>query len=209
MAIAKLPRQIAPNLYRFAPNRETLGGTAYLLVEPAGNILIDCPTWDDTIQQWLADFSPVRWLCLTQRDAHSPKLSALQQALNCQVIVQEQEAYLLPHLKVCQFKNQLPLSETLTALWTPGYSPGAACYYWSDNGGILFTGRHLLPDVDGGLTPLRHPKTFHWPRQEASVKKIWNYVADKPLHAVCPGGNVGYLRGKDWFELPQSTLTQS
>jgi len=202
MAIAKLPRQICPNLYRFAPNRDTLGGTAYLIIEEGGNILIDCPAWDDTIHQWLTSLGPVRWLCLTHRDGHSPKLSALQQALHCQVIVQEQEAYLLPQVAVCQFKDQLAISETLTALWTPGYSPGSACYYWSSNGGILFTGRHLLPNQEGILSPLRQPKTFHWPRQQASVKKLWDYVADKPLQAACPGAK---YRTKDvWGR----TLTQ-
>jgi glyoxylase-like metal-dependent hydrolase (beta-lactamase superfamily II) len=205
MAIAKPPRQIRPNLYRFAPNRETLGGTAYLLVTQDGNILIDCPPWDDTVQQWLNALGPVRWLCLTHRDAHSPSLSALQQALDCLVVVQEQEAYLLPHLKVRSFQAQGSIGHSLKALWTPGYSPGSACYYWSDNGGVLFTGRHLLPNPEGVLGPLRYPKTFHWPRQEASVQKVWDYFADKPLRAVCPGGNVGYLRNKDWLELPPAT----
>ncbi|MFM1843083.1 MAG: hypothetical protein RLZZ490_1825 [Cyanobacteriota bacterium] len=204
MAIAKLPRQICPNLYRFAPNRETLGGTAYLLIEESGNILIDCPGWDEGIQQWILSLGPVRWLCLTHRDAHSAQVSTLQHVLNCPIIVQEQEAYLLPHLNLRRFREQLPVSETLTALWTPGYSPGSACYYWSDHGGVLFTGRHLLPNTQGQLSSLRQPKTFHWQRQQTSVQKVWDYVGDKPLQAVCPGGNVGYLRGKPWLPLPQS-----
>lgn len=200
MAIAKLPRQICPNLYRFAPNRDTLGGTAYLLIEPTGNILIDCPPWDEGIQQWLMNLGPVRWLCLTHREGRSAKIAAIQQSLNCDIIVQEQEAYLLPGLKVSAFREQWAIGETLTALWTPGHTPGSTCYYWASNGGVLFTGRHLLPNPDGQLAPIRQPKTFHWPRQQASVQKIWDYVADKPLVGICPGGNVGYLRGQDWIE---------
>ena len=39
----KLPRSVSETIFAFPPNRETLGGTAYLLLEPSGNILIDCP----------------------------------------------------------------------------------------------------------------------------------------------------------------------
>lgn len=208
MAIAKLPRQILPNLYRFAPNRETLGGTAYLLITPEGNVLIDCPVWNEEIQEWLGNRGPVRWLCLTHRDGHSPKLKAIQESLGCQVIVQEQEAYLVPPLPTCRFRDQLNISPSLTAVWTTGHSPGSACYYWAENGGVLFTGRHLLPDGEGHMTRLRQPKTFHWPRQQASVRKIYDYLQELPLRAVCPGGNIGYLRGKDWLEYPRNTLRE-
>jgi hypothetical protein len=55
---------------------------------------------------------------------------------------------------------------------------------------------------------LRQPKTFHWPRQQASVRKIYDYLEGLPLRAVCPGGNIGYLRGKDWLEDPRNTLRE-
>lgn len=206
MAIAKPPRQLLPNLYRFAPNRETLGGTAYFLMTPAGNVLLDCPSWDADVESWLKQWGGVRWLCLTHRDGHSPKLPVIQATLQCQVIVQEQEAYLLPKLSPCRFRDQLSLSPSLTALWTPGYSPGSACYYWGDHGGILFTGRHLLPSATGELAAIKQPKTFHWGRQQRSIGKIWQYIQSRPLMAICPGGNIGYLRGKDWLGEPKTPL---
>ncbi|QHV00870.1 MBL fold metallo-hydrolase [Synechocystis sp. CACIAM 05] len=208
MAIAKLPHQILPNLYRFAPNRDTLGGTAYLLITGEGNVLIDCPAWHEDNEAWLGEQGPVRWLCLTHRDGHGPKVKTIQEKLGCQVVVQEQEAYLLPGVRICRFREQLAIAPFLTAIWTPGYSPGASCHYWGENGGILFTGRHLLPDGEGNLRAIKQAKTFHWPRQQASVEKIHRYLDEKnlPLRAVCPGGNVGYLRGEDWCLNPREAL---
>ncbi|WP_228015234.1 MBL fold metallo-hydrolase [Synechocystis salina] len=182
MAIAKLPHRILPNLYRFAPNRDTLGGTAYLLTTGEGNVLIDCPAWHGEIEEWLKQRGQVRWLCLTHRDGHGPKVKTIQEKLGCQVVVQEQEAYLLPGVKICRFREQLAIAPSFTAIWTPGYSPGASCYYWGENDGILFTGRHLLPNGEGHLRAIRQTKTFHWPRQQASVEKfiaIW-------MTTICP-----------------------
>ncbi|AIE73366.1 MULTISPECIES: MBL fold metallo-hydrolase [unclassified Synechocystis] len=208
MAIAKLPRQILPNLYRFAPNRDTLGGTAYLLITEEGNVLIDCPAWHEDNELWLEKQGPVRWLCLTHRDGHGPKVKAIQRSLGCQVVVQEQEAYLLPGVKIDPFREQLAITPSLTALWTPGYSPGSSCYYWGEEGGILFTGRHLLPDGEGNLRTIKQAKTFHWLRQQASLAKIYRYLNENnlPLRAVCPGGNIGYLRGEDWCLNPRKAL---
>lgn len=42
----KVPRLILEDIYAFPPNREILGGTAYLIVNKSGNILVDCPAWD-------------------------------------------------------------------------------------------------------------------------------------------------------------------
>ena len=49
----KAPRLVLPSIYAFGPNRETLGGTAYLIVENTGNILVDCPLWEEKNQDFL------------------------------------------------------------------------------------------------------------------------------------------------------------
>jgi hypothetical protein len=60
----------------------------------------------------------------------------------------------------------------------------------------LFTGRHLLPDRDGQLKPLRFSKTFHWPRQLRQVEKLQTRFSDDTLHYACPAANTGFLRGQ-------------
>jgi glyoxylase-like metal-dependent hydrolase (beta-lactamase superfamily II) len=193
---SKRPRLILPGLYAFPPHRAILGGTAYLLLHSSGNVLIDCPGWDRENQQFLAEQGGVRWLTLTHRGGISPSLSTLQQALDCQVLIQEQEAYLLPNLAATTFQFTLELAPELQLIWTPGHSPGSACLYTSILGGILFTGRHLLPDCQGHPLPIRLPKTFHWQRQLNSVAQLRDRFSAKTLNYLCPGANTGFLRGK-------------
>jgi glyoxylase-like metal-dependent hydrolase (beta-lactamase superfamily II) len=140
----KLPRPVFDTVYAFSPNRDTLGGTAYLLVEETGNILVDCPSWEGANAEFLQT-QGVRWLVITHRGGMG-KVREIQAALGCEVVVQEQEAYLLPGLAVTSFEQEFRFSESCYAFWTCGHSPGSACVYSTRQGGILFTGRHLLPD---------------------------------------------------------------
>ena len=192
----KVPRLILEDVYAFPPNREILGGTAYLIVNKSGNILVDCPAWDSENQAFLTEQGGVRWLFLTHRGAISPAISRIQRDLGCEIIIQEQEAYLLPNLMIRSFFQELEISHGINLIWTPGHTPGSACLYFDTQGGILFTGRHLLPNQQGKPTPLRLSKTFHWWRQLASVAKLRDRFSDQSLTYICPGANTGFLRGK-------------
>lgn len=196
----KPPRLILPGIYAFPPNRDILGGTAYLFVHSGGNVLIDCPAWDKENQQFLEELGGVHWLALSHRGGISPSLAVLQQTLNCQVLIQEQESYLLPNLAVTTFQDSLDLNSELQLIWTPGHSPGSTCLYTSVLGGVLFTGRHLLSDQQGQPTPLRLSKTFHWQRQLNSVAKLRDRFSATTLNYLCPGANTGFLRGKGFID---------
>jgi glyoxylase-like metal-dependent hydrolase (beta-lactamase superfamily II) len=194
--IGKLPTEILPSIFAFPPNRDTLGGTAYLIVRSVGNILVDSPAWNDVNRQFIADLGGVKWLAITHRGGIG-KATTIATQLGCEVIIQEQEAYLLPELKLTSFGHKFNLNDSIHAIWTPGHSPGSACIYYSGAGGVLFTGRHLLPNQSGEPVPLRTSKTFHWTRQLRSVDAIWQqFPTRQPLSYICPGANIGLLRGK-------------
>lgn len=191
---SKTAQAIWDNIFAFPPNRDTLGGTAYLIVENEGNILIDCPTWDEANQKFLQDLGGVRSLFITHRGGIGTQ--EIQETFNCQILIQEQEAYLLPGLKVTTFQQKFTLSSLSQAIWTPGHSPGSSCVYYSSEGGILFSGRHLLPNQLGEPMPLRTAKTFHWLRQIKSVELLRDRFTPETLQYICPGANTGFLRGK-------------
>lgn len=191
----KLPRLILETIFAFPPNRDTLGGTAYFIVENAGNLLIDCPAWNEVNEQFLREKGGVSFLVLTHRGAIG-KAQKIQEALGCKILIQEQEAYLLPGLNVTPFQHEFTLSSSCCAIWTPGHSPGSACVYYSDEGGVLFSGRHLLPNQQGDPVPLRTSKTFHWRRQIQSVQALVDRFTPETLNYICPGANTGALRGK-------------
>lgn len=213
---AKQPRLILgeepsvrpPSVFAFPPNRETLGGTAYLIVEEV-NILVDCPQWDTATSEWLHHHGGVQWLFLTHRNGIGKQVRNLQQMFNCQILIQEQEAYLLPGLTVTTFEREFRLSSQSRAIWTPGYSPGSACLYCDRFGGVLFSGRHVLPNPQGVIMPIKTPKTFHWGRQQRSLQALREQFTPETLQVICPGANIGFLRGKHFVEQAYSALTSA
>ncbi|MBD2563519.1 MULTISPECIES: MBL fold metallo-hydrolase [Nostoc] len=183
------------SIFAFPPNRDTLGGTSYLIVRNEGNILIDCPALDQTNQDFLGTHGGVRWLFLTHRGAIG-KTAEIQQVFGCEILIQEQEAYLLPGLTPTTFSQEFTLDASTQVIWTPGHSPGSSCLYYSELGGILFSGRHLVPNQQGKAVPLRTAKTFHWPRQINSLRLLLERFTPETLRYICPGANTGFLRGK-------------
>lgn len=203
----KLPRPVLKTIFAFGPNRDTLGGTAYLIVENAGNLLIDCPAWNEANEQFLREKGGVSLLVLTHRGGIG-KPQAIQEAMGCPILIQEQEAYLLPGLNVTSFQHELTLSPSCSVIWTPGHSPGSSCLYYSREGGVLFSGRHLMPNQQGEPVPLRTSKTFHWPRQIQSVRSLLDRFTPETLNYICPGANTGALRGKGAIERAYYRLAQ-
>jgi glyoxylase-like metal-dependent hydrolase (beta-lactamase superfamily II) len=190
----KAPHSLFDTLFAFPPNRDTLGGTAYLVKTPSGNGLIDCPAWNDDVRQFLDDHGGVQWSFLTHRTGKGA-IRQIQKTFDCPILVQEQEAYLIPDTTQITFRDEYHLSHGIITFWTPGHSPGSACLYLPSYGGVLFTGRHLLPDANGQLRPLRSSKTFHWPRQIRHTHAIVERFSPETLHYLCPGANTGFLRG--------------
>ncbi len=203
----KPPLTVLNNIFAFPPNRDTLGATAYFIVEKFGNILIDCPAWNQVNQQFLQQQGGVRWLFITHRGGIG-KVREISQAFGCDILIQEQEAYLLPRLDVRTFQQEFTLSPYSSVIWMPGHSPGSSCLYYSESGGVLFSGRHLLPNQQGEPAPLRTSKTFHWPRQLKSVQSLVDRFTPETLHYICPGANTGFLRGKRAIDQAYQRLSQ-
>jgi glyoxylase-like metal-dependent hydrolase (beta-lactamase superfamily II) len=197
----------AQAIYAFPPNRATLGGTAYFILGET-NTLVDCPAWNDTHHQFLQAQGGVHQLFLTHRGAIA-KVKEIQQAFNCAVVMQEQEAYLLPGITITSFQQELSLSSGDRAIWTPGHSPGSACLYSPNFGGVLFSGRHLLPTPNGTIAPIQTAKTFHWRRQQRSLQQLIERFNADTLQIICPGANIGFLRGKLFVESAYEKLTQA
>ena len=203
----KPPRSILPGIFAFAPNRDTLGATAYLIVDKSGNILLDCPIWNEINQEFLLANGGVSRLIITHRGGIGQQVQQMQKTLDCEILIQEQEAYLLPEVKVNSFAEQLSLGDNVELIWTPGHSPGSSCLYWQEHGGVLFSGRHLLPKSSSEIVPLRTAKTFHWWRQLNSVAKLRDRFDADTLKYIIPGANTGYLRGKGYIDRAYQCLT--
>ena len=207
VAVIKLPRPLLKTIFAFPPNRDTLGGTAYLIVENTVNLLIDCPAWNETNEQFLREQGGVSSILLTHRGGIG-RAQEIQKTFGCQILIQEQEAYLLPGSDVMPFQHEFTITASCFAIWTPGHSPGSSCVYYTAAGGVLFSGRHLLPNQQGEPVPLRTSKTFHWRRQIESVKLLIERFTPETLSYICPGANTGGLRGKGVIDRAYHRLAQ-
>jgi glyoxylase-like metal-dependent hydrolase (beta-lactamase superfamily II) len=207
VAATKLPRPVLETIFAFPPNRDTLGGTAYLIVENAVNLLIDCPAWNDTNEQFLREQGGVSLLFLTHRGGIG-RAREIQNTFGCKILIQEQEAYLLPELDITRFHHEFSLGSNCCAIWTPGHSPGSSCLYYTKADGVLFSGRHLLPNQQAEPVPLRTSKTFHWPRQLQSIQSLIERFTAETLSYICPGANIGSLRRKGVIDQAYHRLSQ-
>ena len=194
------PHLILENIFAFAPNSNTLAGTSYLLIHPQGNILIDCPIWNEFNLQFCQKKGGVKYLFITNRTAISKQIRKISEDLNCELIIQEQEAYLLPNLNPITFTTDYQIYDDCQLIWTCGYTPASSCLYLSQHQGLLFSGRHLLPISPTEITALKFRKTFHWRRQIKSVQLLVNRFDENNLRYILPGANTNYLKQKGYID---------
>ncbi|MFM8604937.1 MAG: MBL fold metallo-hydrolase [Cyanobium sp.] len=203
------PRFVQPGLWCCVPSRDSQGGTAWWLELPGVDLLIDCPAFTAANLAFLRERAARRadrpagaesaaWIVLTGREGHG-RCRRWQQALDWPVLVQEQEAYLLPGVaRLRSFGEEHTLAEGVRLLWTPGSSPGACVLHGrlGSEGDGLFCGRLLVPLAPGRLAPLRSRRCFHWPRQLRSLEKLRAWLPAGSPDWIATGAGPGALRGE-------------
>ena len=206
------PLRLGPvrqGLWLFAPNRDTGGGSSWLVEAGAaglegrlrGDLLIDCPAWTQANLDWLRQRGRGGTIVLTSREGHG-RCRRLQEALGWDERGQEQEAYLLPGVQRLQaFAAEHALAPGVRLLWTPGPTPGS-CVLHLAAGGLdgLFCGRLLQPLGPGRLAPLATARTFHWPRQLRSLERLRQWLPPGSPGWIACGGGLGALRGEKLVE---------
>jgi glyoxylase-like metal-dependent hydrolase (beta-lactamase superfamily II) len=198
------PRSVRPGLWLFAPSRDSQGGSAWWLELAGLDLLIDVPALTDANLAFLRERAARRdgapappWIVLTGRHGHG-RCRRLQQALGWPVLVQEQEAYLLPGVEPRRtFAQGLELEQGVRLLWTPGPSPGACVLHAREGSGLdgLFCGRLLVPLAPGRLGPLPTRLTFHAPRQLRSLERLRQWLPAGSPDWIASGAGLGALRG--------------
>ena len=191
------PVQIRPDLWLFPPNRDCRGGSSWWLDVDPEPVLIDCPPLSEATLDALRELAQGRCarILLTSREGHG-RLRGLQQRMQWPVLVQEQEAYLLPGVEQLEtFSEETVTPSGLRLLWTPGPTPGHAVVHAPLPVNVLFCGRLLVPVAKDQLAPLQHRRTFHWPRQQHSLRQLCRWLPSEAAPALASGTGLGALRG--------------
>ena len=197
LEVGRPPQQLRDDLWLFPPNRDCQGGCAWWLEADPEPVLIDCPPLTQASLTALQELAGTRSprILLTSREGHG-RLRRLQERLGWPVLAQEQEAYLLPNVDPLHtFADEHTTASGLQLLWTPGPTPGS-CVIHAPAAELLFCGRLLTPLAPGRLGPLRHGRTFHWPRQLASLERLRAWLPADANPALASGAGLGALRGE-------------
>jgi len=200
------PQQLKEGIWAFPPNNLCNGAQSWWLGCDPEPVLIDCPPVTPATIECLKTFSLGRpaLIVLTNRESHG-RVSALHDALGWPVLVQEQEAYLLPGIKkLSSFSEECLTTSGLRLLWTPGPTPGSCVLYAPAPWNVLFCGRLLIPLKSNRLEAVLTKTTFHWTRQQKSLEKLrqWLPRDRSPVLASGVGVHSQQWRGafdwKDW-----------
>ncbi|MEB3333898.1 MAG: MBL fold metallo-hydrolase [Cyanobacteriota bacterium] len=196
------PRPVGPGLWLFPPNPETHGGSSWLLETSAGDVLVDCPPDTEATLEFVEERASrgPGWMVLLGRDGHG-HCRRLRERLGWPLLVQEQEAYLLPGVEgLRSFGADLEPLEGLRLIWTPGASPGGAVLH--ARGGVagpvdgLFCGRLLVPLGPQRLGPVPSPRGFHGPRQRRSAAALAARLPPGSPDWIATGAALGALQGE-------------
>ena len=199
------PQLLGEDLWVFAPNPESRGTVAWLLRTPTGPVLVDVPPITRANLELLGRQGDGGRIVVTHRTAHG-RLRRLVQHLGWEVWIQEQEAYLLPTMAVETFCQRQELAHDLVLYWTPGPTPGSCCLHWRGSRSVLFCGRLLQPQPNGGVAPVRTAHTFHWDRLLTSLARLRQWLGpDEPDRIACSTGLV-HLRGAALVDRGASAL---
>lgn len=204
------PRQVQDRLWLFAPNRDCMGGSAWWLETPgcaAAGVLVDCPGLTQANLAFLAERGSGQ-VVLTSREGHG-RIRRIQDALSWPVLVQEQEAYLLPGLALETFGREHRIAPGLTLRWTPGPTPGSAVLLadaTAQQPPVLFCGRLLSPVAPDRALPLRSRRSFHWGRWLNSLEDLRAWIPSEPPLWLASGAGLGALRGEALIPCLQERL---
>ena len=191
------PQQVKAGLWVFPPNSDCRGGTAWWLDCQPEPLLIDCPPLTMASIESLQKLAAGRAarILVTSREGHG-RMRRLQEALGWPLLVQEQEAYLLPGLKAMDtFRQEYTTRSGVRLLWTPGPTPGSCVAYAPPPMNVMFCGRLLVPIAVDHLAAIRHRRTFHWLRQQRSLEEVRRWIPPEALPSLASGGGLGALRG--------------
>ena len=175
------PEKLNKELWVFSSNGSANGGTSWWLECQPEPVLIDCPQINLENIEFLKSHSAGKnpLVILTSREGHG-NIRELQDQLGWPVLIQEQEAYLLPELPGLKtFGIDHITVSGLRLLWTPGPTPGSCVVYAPKPRNVLFCGRLLIPLNSHDVGIFRHARTFHWTRQQKSFAQLLSWLPPK------------------------------
>lgn len=180
-AIAAFPERIDGDVHfcGFA-SEDSFGASSYLIVRPAGNVLVDSPRFTEPLVRRIAALGGVSTLFLTHRDDVADH-SKFRDRFGCERVMHAADAT-FPVERPIEGSDPVRLAPDLLAIPTPGHTEGHQVLLYRDK--YLFSGDHLWWDpARNGLAASRSVCWYSWEEQRRSFERLLPH----PFEWVLPG----------------------
>ena len=152
-------------------SRLSFGASSYLIVRPAGNVLIDCPRFSMPLARRIEALGGLAAIVLTHRDDVADH-ERWAQRFGCPRWIHEADADAAPTVeRQLQGREPLALDADLRLIPAPGHTAGSLVALLGEQ--ILFSGDHLWWSPEAGaVVASRRYCWWDWPSQVASVERL-------------------------------------
>ncbi len=176
-AAASFPEPIAGDVHYCGYAAESsFGAASYLIVRPAGNVLIDSPRAARPLLDRIAALGGVRTLILTHKDDVADH-EALHHTFGCERVIHEEDvgAGTASVERKLRGREPVRLDADLTVIPVPGHTRGSVALLYKDE--FLFSGDHVWYE---GLLQRLHASPsvcwYSWAEQTRSMRLLSEYA---------------------------------
>ena len=149
------------------------GAASYLIVRPAGNVLVDSPRAARPLYDRIAALGGVRTLVLSHRDDVADH-AAFARRFGCARVMHAADAGGLPIERRLDGTDPIALDDELTVIPVPGHTRGSVALLYREK--FLFTGDHLWLDEDDlRLDMGRGVCWYSWSEQLRSLARLRDF----------------------------------
>jgi glyoxylase-like metal-dependent hydrolase (beta-lactamase superfamily II) len=178
------PREVAPGSGVFDLgycSPDSFGASAWLVVRPAGNVLVDSPRFTAALAGPIAELGGIAHVALTHRDDVADARRWAEQ-FHARTWIHADDGSAAPWATDL-ITAQQELQPGLVAVPVPGHTKGSVVFLLEDT--WLFTGDSLAwSDADADLTAFRDACWYSWREQAASLARL---AERHRFAAVLPG----------------------
>jgi glyoxylase-like metal-dependent hydrolase (beta-lactamase superfamily II) len=148
------------------------GATAYLIVRPQGNILVDSPRFAEPLARRIAALGGIRTMFLTHRDDVADH-RRFAQRFGCARMLHEADVTRDTADVEIKLAGDAPIAidEETTVIPVPGHTAGSACLLFRDR--YLFTGDHVWWSPERGRIHASRAVCWHdWNLLKRSLDRL-------------------------------------
>jgi glyoxylase-like metal-dependent hydrolase (beta-lactamase superfamily II)/ferredoxin len=171
-------------------SEDSFGASAWLLVRPEGNVLIDSPRWTEALAGPIEQLGGISHVALTHRDDVADALRYASR-FGARSWIHRDDRDAAPWTTDVIGDDEVEIQPGLTAIAVPGHTKGSVVFLTDD--GWLFTGDSLAWSLgQDDLTAFRGACWYSWPEQTRSLARLAEWHR---FHSVLPGHGARHIGG--------------